>query len=252
MERSQPPVIFSRRKAAAKWARGRSRSSDADAATYLSDTVTDDVIERLEFMRHEPGSALVVGDGSGRLAKWLKRRGTAVVRRDLGRFDEEQPGEPDRFDLVVHLMGLGHVNDLPGALIHARNSLAPGGVFIAAFPGAGSLATLRRIALAADGDRPSPRMHPLVDEQAGASLLQRAGFTRQVVDSFPVDVRFGSLRRLVEDLRDHGLTRSLASPAPPVTRRWLARAEDVFEAERDAQGKVPERFEILVLTAWKV
>ena len=105
----------------------------------------------------------------------------------MGEFDEEQPGPSSRFDLIVHLLGLGMVNDLPGALIHARIALAEGGLFIAAFPGAGSLPALRRIVLAADGDRPAARIHPQVDSRAGTALLERAGFKRQVVDSYPFE-----------------------------------------------------------------
>ncbi|WP_234032190.1 class I SAM-dependent methyltransferase [Parerythrobacter jejuensis] len=155
------------------------------------------------------------------------------------------------FDLIVHLLGLGHVNDLPGALVHARNALTKGGLFVAAFPGAGSLATLRAIMLEADGDRPAARMHPLVDSQAATGLLQRAGFARQVVDSFPIKVRYPSITRMISDLRDQGLTRSLTSTVPPLTRASLLRAEEAFDALRDDQGKVTETFEILVLTGWR-
>ncbi|HCC27433.1 MAG TPA: methyltransferase, partial [Erythrobacter sp.] len=75
------------------------------------------------------------------------------------------------------------VNDLPGALLHLRNALADDGLMIASFPGAGSLPHLRRAMLAAEPDRPAARMHPLIDNQAAAGLLQRALFKRQVVDS---------------------------------------------------------------------
>jgi len=94
-------------------------------------------------------------------------------------------------------------------------------------------------------------MHPLVDNQSGASLLQRTGFTRQVVDTFPIRVRYSSLKGMISDLRDHGLTRSLASPVPPLTRSAWTKAEKAFDATRDEDGKVTETFEILVLTGWK-
>ena len=143
------------------------------------------------------------------------------------------------------------VNDLPGALIHAHAALRDGGLFIAAFPGAGSLPVLRQLALAADGDRPAARIHPQVDIRAGTALLERAGFARQVVDSYPLKVRFSSLDRIISDLRDHGLTASLASPAPPITRTGWQRACEAFDALREDDGKVTETFEILVLTGWR-
>ena len=94
-------------------------------------------------------------------------------------------------------------------------------------------------------------MHPLVDNRAGSALLERAGFARQVVDSYPLKVRFPSLRQLVSDLRDHGITRSIASPVPPLSKEWLIRAENAFDTLREADGKVTETFEILVLTGWR-
>ncbi|MHA6333600.1 methyltransferase domain-containing protein [Qipengyuania sp. CAU 1752] len=246
-----PPRIFSRRRVGAKFARSQSRQAAPGAARYLGEMLADDVIERIGFMRLEPSRALLVGDMTGRLARWLEDSGAAVDLRGIDRFDAEQPGPVSHYDLMVHLLGFGMVNDLPGALIHAHAMLSKGGLMVAAFPGAGSLPALRQIALAADGERPAARMHPLVDSQAGAALLQRAGFSRQVVDSYPLRVRFASFDRMVADLRDHGLTGSLTSPAPMLTRDWLDRARKAFDALREDDGKVTETFEILVMTGWK-
>ena len=248
---SAPPTIFSRTQSAAKWDRSRDRQRLHGGAAYLSDTIADDILDRLEFMRFEPSKVLVVGDATLRLSKALTEKGADGRAGHLGKFDEEQPGPSQEFDLIVHLMGLGHVNDLPGALIHARNALKDGGLFIAGFPGAGSLPVLRQLALAADGERPAARMHPMVDNRAGTALLERAGFSRQVVDSFPIRVRFPSLDRMISDLRDQGLTRSLASPAPPLSRAGWERAKKLFESLREEDGKVVETFEILTLTGWR-
>ncbi|MBV7259958.1 methyltransferase [Erythrobacter crassostreae] len=246
-----PPQIFDRRKSAAKWNRARARQNRVDCATYLVEAVADDIAERLDFMNFAPKKTLVIGDTNHKLLTALDAKGGAGNMGLLGDFDEERPGPPEAFEGIIHLLGLGVVNDLPGALIHARNSLSEGGLFIAAFPGAGSVPKLRQLALAADGERPAARIHPQVDIRAGTALLERAGFSRQVVDSYPIKVRFSSLDTLVSDLRDHGLTSSLASPAPPITRRGWQRARDLFETLRDEDGKVTETFEILVLTGWR-
>lgn len=245
------PQIFSRRQSAAKFARARSRGQRGDAADFLTRTIAGDMVERLEFMRAEPRQSLVIGDTTNTIVPWLSDRGGVGKVGLLGEFEEEEPGPPAAFDLVTHLMGLGHVNDLPGALIHARNALSDGGLFLAAFPGAGSQPVLRELALVADGERPAARMHPLVDNQAATALLQRAGFARQVVDSYPIRVRWPSLKKMIEDLRDHGLTRALASPAPPLTRTGWQRAEAMFDELREDDGKVVETFEILTLTGWR-
>ncbi len=250
MNQSQVPRIFDRRQAAAKWERARWRQRHG-GASYLVDTMATDIAERLDFMRFEPKNALIVGEAKGELQASLAAKGATGNVGLLGRFEEEQPGPPEMFDLIVHLLGLGMVNDLPGALIHARNALASGGLFVAAFPGAGSMPVLRKVALEADYDQPSARMHPLVDNRAATGLLERAGFKRQVVDSYPIRVRFPEFSRMVNDLRDHGLTRSLTSPVPALTRDWLERAEVAFDSLREDDGKVVETFEILVLTGWR-
>ena len=251
MTEQRVPTIFSRRRASAKWARAQSRRDRPDAATYLADAMAEDIIERLEFMRAEPKNALVIGDTTGKLEQWLAQRDGIGKVLVLGSFDEAEPWPEAGFDLIVHSLGLGHVNDLPGALLHARAALADGGILMAAFAGAGSLPTLRQIMLRADGERPAARMHPLVDNQAGVSLLQRAGFTRQVVDSYPLRIRFSSLQRLIGDLRDHGLTSALAMEPTPVTKVSYRKALKAFEALRNDAGKVSETVEILTLTAWR-
>ncbi len=216
------------------------------AARYLLDDMVEDVTERLAFLRHSPARALVIGDHSGQLAQWLRGQGAAVSEAEpaLG-FDEERPFPEAGFDFIASLGTLDTVNDLPGALIHLRAALAPGGLMIASFPGAGSLAGLRTAMFAADADRPAPRLHPMVDVRAGGQLLQRTGFANPVIDSRSLEVRFRSLASLTADLRAQGLSNVLASAGPPLTRPARDRAAAAF-----GQGLL-EKFEILTLSGWK-
>jgi hypothetical protein len=99
--------------------------------------------------------------------------------------------------------------------------------------------------LAADGERPAPRLHPQIDVRAGGQLLQRAGFADPVIDSRTLTVRYSGLAALVADLRAQGLTNVLARPGPPLGKAALARARAAF-------GKSTiERFEILTLSGWE-
>jgi SAM-dependent methyltransferase len=233
------PTIFSpARRLAAR--RRMLRTQRDHAPRYLIDDMVDDVAERLAFLRHAPRNALIVGDGSRALRE---RLGGAVTEAEpADGFDEESPYPFGGFDFIASLGTLDTVNDLPGALVHLRNALAPGGLLIASFPGAGSLPGLRAAMLAADGDRPAPRLHPMVDVRAGAQLLQRAGFADPVADSRTLPVRFSSFDRLVADLRAQALGNVLARPGPPLGRAALAVARDAFEG--------PDQFEIVTLTGW--
>jgi hypothetical protein len=221
-----------------------------DAANWLAEALVDDLVERIEFLQLPPGRALVMGAGGSDFGRLLERKGFRVTVADPGSLDLEQPYPFGGFSLIASLATLDTVNDLPGALIHQRAALAEGGVMLASLIGAGSLPRLRSALLAADGERPAARLHPAVDAKGGADLLQRAGFARQVCDTWTIRLRFGAFDTLIADLRAQGLTSALADSAPPVTRGGLERARATFLADADRHGRVVETLEIVTLTGW--
>lgn len=248
MAAASVPRIFSQSR---RLARARRHMALCTASSpedqFLRAHLAKEVLDRLDFMRLEASPALVLGDAPRLLAEPLSRRGHTVTALD--EVDEEQP-LPGQWPLIVSLLALDTVNDLPGALIHLRRALAPGGVLIACITGAGTLGTLRHALLAADGERPAARVHPQIDNQIASGLMARAGFNRQVVDSHELPVTYRSLDRLLADLRLQGLTSVLADAPPPLTRAGLERARAAFMAKADAQRRVTETFDILTLTGW--
>lgn len=238
--------------------RGAARFAAAD---YLHRLAADELIERLDFVKRDFRRALDLGCAGGYLTRRLRDRGLEVTPCDSGsafaraaggvQADEDRlPFADGAFDLVVSVGALDSVNDLPGALLLARRSLQPDGLFLGALAGAGSLGRLRRAMLAADSAEggAAPRVHPQIDVRAAGDLLVRAGFALPVVDSQPVDVRFRSLMDLVRDLRAMGATNILgARSRRPLGRRGLAAAIADFDSPGD---KTTERFEILHLLGW--
>lgn len=251
MPSTSPPRIFSRNRRISALRRALVRQSQRDAARYVIADMVEDVLDRLEFMRLTPPRVLAVGDWTGTLALSLRGKGSEVDECDVATFDEELPTAGGPFDLIVSLSSLDRVNDLPGALLHLHNALTNDGIFIASVIGAGSLPNLRRAMIAAEPNRPAARMHPLIDNRAATALLQRALFKRQVVDGRTLSVAYGSLDRLVSDLRDQGLGNVLASPSPPLGKAALERARATFLEGADRNQRVIENFEILTLTGWK-
>jgi SAM-dependent methyltransferase len=210
--------------------------------------MVEDVLERLAFLRFVPRRVLAIGE-LGELGAALAGAECEVSGVDpAAGFDLEEPFAVAGFDLVACPGFLDTVNDLPGALIHLRNALAPGGRVIASFVGAGSLANLRRAMLAADGKRPAARLHPMVDLRAAAALVQRAGWAEPVADSRTLRVAYRSFDRLVADLREQGLGNVLASHAPPLGKAALERARAAFLDGADGEGRVVESFEIITLS----
>jgi hypothetical protein len=241
------PTIFAETRRVARALRSAARlRSGAAAARFLLDDMAEDMIDRLSFVRHVPQRALLIGSRAEALTAYLAQSGTAVVT-DL----TANPAEPlaaGPFDFIGVIGQLDAVNDLPGALIHLRNALTPGGLVIASFIGGQSLPALRAAMMAADPDRPAGRLHPMVDARAAPSLLQRAGWKDPVVDTHALAVRYSSLDRLVSDLRDQGLGNVLAKPAAPLGKAAIARACAAFAARAEPDGKVTETFEIVTLT----
>ena len=248
---SSPPEIFSPYRRLAMRRRMHALQIAPDAPRYVVEDMVEDVLDRLSFLRHAPRKVLAIGDWSQGLAAALSTDGASVtVAAPEDGFPEERPFPCGGFDFIASLGTLDTVNDLPGALIHLRNALAPGGLMIASFMGAGSLPELRKAMLAADADRPAPRIHPQVDVRAGGQLLQRAGFTDPVIDSRTIRASFRSLEGLVADLRAQGLSNVLARPGPPLGKAALERAWQAFAAAGE-DGRTVESFEVLTLSGWQ-
>jgi len=246
---SSPPLIFSASRRLAARRRIAGLQTAADAARYLIEDMIEDVLDRLSFLRHDPQRALVIGDWTGSVEHALTTAGVLTAAGDpIAGFDEERPFAAGGHDFIASLGTLDTVNDLPGALVHMRNALAPGGLMIASFVGAGSLPALRSAMLAADADRPAPRIHPQIDVRAGAQLLQRAGFADPVADARTLKASFRSLDGLVADLRAQGLSNVLARPGPALGKAALDRARQAFAGD---SGRRLETFEIVTLSGWR-
>ena len=192
-----------------------------------------------EVVRVEADAAFLGGEG-GLLA--------APGRLPLG---------PASIDLAVSLLSLQDENDIPGMLIQIRRALRPGGLFLAAMGGAGTLAELRESLLAAETEvlgGASPRVIPFADVRDAGALLQRAGFALPVADVETVTVRYATLFHLMADLRAMGAANALfARSRRPATREFFARAAEIY-AERfsDPDGRIRATFSLVWLSGWQM
>ncbi len=168
---------------------------------------------------------------------------------------ETLPLEPASVDLAVSLMALHEANDLPGMLVQARRALRPDGLFLAAFPGAGTLFELRESLLAAEielSGGASPRVLPFADVRDAGALLQRAGFALPVADVETIVVRYASLFALMHDLRAMGATNALlARLRRPTGRTLFLRAAQIYAGRfSDGDGRIRASFAINWLSGW--
>lgn len=248
------PDIFDRAARRRQRDRATTRFAGHD---FLRAAMLDGIADRLDAVTRGFTDMLDLGCFDGAL---VPPPGARVARVDPGHAfaaaaggvqgDEDRlPFRDGAFDLVVAAGTLDGVNDLPGALLLARRVLRPDGLFLGAFLGGSSLATLRAVLREVEGDRPAPRLHPMVDVRSAGDLLMRAGFALPVADVETLTVRYADLGRLLDDLRYAGLGNVLAARRP-LARTTLARAAAAFAARADADGRVPERFDIVFLTGW--
>ena len=248
------PEIFDR---AARRHR-RDRAAPAFAAhDFLRAAMLDGLAERLVSVRREFTDVLDLGCAD---CAFAGAPGMRIARADAGfafaraaggvQADEDRlPFADGSFDLAVAAGSLDTVNDVPGALTLIRRTLRPDGLFLGAFMGAGSLATLRAVLREAEPDRAVARLHPMIEVRSAGDLLVRAGFALPVADVETLTVRYADLGRLLADLRGMAGT-SLLRERPPLSRAALARATAAFAARAEADGRTAERFEIVTLTGW--
>lgn len=218
--------------------------------------MVDGVLDRLNVVTRDFGEALEIGTYGQRTPLPARH----IVRIDAGpRFAAMADGvameedrlafDPASFDLIVSVGVLDSVGDLPGALAQIRRVLRPDGLFLGAFAGGTSLATLRRVLIEAEAPRAAARVHPMVDVRAAGDLLVRAGFALPVAAVEPMTVRYSGLFALLADLRAMGASNVMPGRVP-ISRATLARAAALFADAADDDGKTRERFDILYLTGW--
>lgn len=246
MQVASPPEIFDRRRRCAMRERGAYRKGEGH---FLWEVLADDLIDRLNCTSRRFARALILGPLARQAEEILGEKAAEFVSLPFA--EEDRLGiDPGSFDLVIAAGTLDSVNDLPGALVQIRRALRPDGLFLGALFGAGTLASLKKAMMIADGNRTSAHVHPQIELRTAADLLARTGFALQVADKVKTDVHYGDWRTLIADLRDAGIGNSLAGPKPYLGRSYPARLDAAWAALRNADGKVRERFELLHLSGW--
>ncbi len=246
----------------------RALARPAHGADFLMRRAAEDLSDRLSTIARRFPAAAVVFSPGGATAEALASTGKTDSIVELvghpalaGSEDalvagaETIPLPPASLDLAVSLYALHEANDIPGVMIQIRRALKPDGLFLAAFPGAGTLSELRESLLAAETELlggASPRVLPFTDVRDAGGLLQRAGFALPVADIETVTVRYDSMFGLMRDLRGMGATNPLiARSRRPATRALFTRAAEIYgERFSDPDGRVRATFSTIWLSGW--
>ncbi len=253
---TQPPALFN----TALAARRQARASLGDVAPVLDEIYRRTVDRLLDIReRYQTIHHIGISDASLRGALDAEHYEAEIfpvpLTSEAWIAHETLPLTEATCDAVVCVMGLQHVNDLPGVLIQLRRALKPNGLLLAVLPGVSSLQELRHVlgeVESAAYHGISPRVAPFLEVRDAGSLLQRAGFALPVIDSERIALTYPEMFSLMRDLRAAGQTSCLAGRRNAFTPLgFFAKAADLY-AERygDSDGRIAATLELLTLTAW--
>ena len=238
-----------------------------DEAAILQKQVGQRMLERLDFIRLQPGVVLDIGCGTGSGLLALKKRykkswvlgmdfAEGMIRQARSRSRlpwqrpllavadiEALPIAPDSIDLLFSNLTLQWCSDLPRVFSGIFNTLRPDGLFLFSTLGPDTLHELRSSWSEVD-DRPHviqfPDMHNVGDALVGA------GFADVVMDIERVTMTYDSPREAIESLRaigavnrDAGRTRGLLGPG-----QWKLML-NAYEQFRQEDGRYPVTYEVV-------
>jgi len=248
---TQPPALFDTALAMRHAARARL----ADIAPVL-DEIYRRSVDRLLDMKQRYATLHHLGMSEASLQAALGEHAyDARIEPIAMTGDETLMLQENSVDAALCVMGLHHVNDLPGMLIQLRRALKPDGLLLAVMPGVATLEELRVVMSEVETARYrgiSPRVSPFLEVRDAGGLLQRAGFALPVVDSERITLTYPEMFSLMRDLRAAGQTSCLNGRRPQFTPLgFFAEAADVYTSRySDSDGRIAATLELLTLTAW--
>lgn len=225
----------------------RNRRRATRDALFLHDSVADELQERLtEVNRSFTSPAIVTGFPD----LWAEHFPDATIIAD----DDVLRLEPQKHDLILHVMCLHWANDPVGQLVQCRHALQPDGLLLCSFLGGQTLNELRTSLAQAEANITgglSPRIAPMGEIRDLGALLQRAGFALPVADGTPLNASYDSAFHLMRDLRAMGEANALHARIKHPTRKTVITEAAQIYADTFADGaRIKATFDIITLTGW--
>jgi malonyl-CoA O-methyltransferase len=266
------------------------RAFDQAAASYdahaaLHREVGDRLLERLDFMKLQPGRVLDVGSGTGYGLAHLRARYTEAeccaldvapgmlhaararlpepgwAQRALQRLKphasrlthlmcadmERLPIVANSMNIVWSSLALQWANDLEATLRGFHRVLAPGGLLIFSTFGPDTLKELRAAFAAIDD---APHVNQFIDLHDVGDMLIHAGFASPVMEMEMLTLTYADLKTLMRDLKGMGAHNAASSRRRGLLGKsaW-SRLEQAYEAQR-REGRLPATFEVIYGHAW--
>jgi malonyl-CoA O-methyltransferase len=242
-----------------------------DRAAVLQNEVLSRLLQRLEYIRHQPGAVIDIGCGTGKGIAGLQKRyprskiigldlafsmlqeskkkyGFLRRKRMVNSDMEKMPFADGSFDLLFSNLALDWVNDIGATFKEFCRIGRPGSLLMFATFGPGTLDELRESWSRIDQH---PHVHQFIDMHDIGDVMMASGFQQPVVDAEVIRLEYKAFQQLFDDLKntgavnaDIGRSRGLMTPAK------LRRLEGYYRQLGYEQGKFIASYEVVYGHAW--
>ena len=242
-----------------------------DRAAILQNEVLSRLLQRLEYIHHQPEAMVDIGCGTGQGIAGLKKRypGSNIVGLDLvfsmlqeakkqygllrkkrvvNADMERMPFADNSFDLLFSNLALHWANDLGATFKEFVRIGKNGGLLMFATFGPDTLKELRKSWSEIDQQ---PHVHQFIDMHDIGDALMATGFSQPVVDVEVIRLEYQQFRQVLEDLKntgasnvDNNRSRGLMTPSK------FRRLEKCYQQQGFEQGKFYASYEIVYGHAW--
>jgi len=245
-----------------------------DEAAVLQREVATRMLERLDYIRHQPTRILDVGAGTGFCSQHLARRyaGAEIHVLDfaynmllqakahagwwqrfrhryrfIGGDAEQLPLADGSMDMLVSSLAIQWCNDLDKVFAEFRRVLAPGGMLMFTTFGPDTLKELRASWAKVDGE---VHVNHFFDMHDVGDALLRHGFAEPVMDTEYLTMTYRDALTLMKELKQIGAHNVTQGRSRHLTgKSQLKKVLAAYEQFR-RDGVLPASYEIVYGHAW--
>jgi malonyl-CoA O-methyltransferase len=239
-----------------------------DEVAALQREIAGRMLERLDYIRHQPAVVVDIGAGTGEATTALMRRypeaqvialdfALPMLQRARKRSDaaahclcgdaERLPLADASVDMIFSSATLQWCNDLPGTFREFLRVLRPNGMLMFSTFGPDTLMELRASWAAVDG---GSHVSPFWDMHNIGDAMLEAGLAEPVVDVDRLQLNYADVSSLMRDLKTlgaHNVTRNRQRGLTGKARlRAMVQAYENFRRD----GRLPASYEVVYGHAW--
>ncbi|MCP4391699.1 MAG: malonyl-ACP O-methyltransferase BioC [Gammaproteobacteria bacterium] len=242
-----------------------------DNVAILQEEILKRLLQRLQYMRHQPETIIDIGCATGMGIRGLQKqypraqvhacdiafamllqarsRYRFLAKRRLVNADMEQlPFAAQSFDLVFSSLALHWSNDLRATLAEFARISRSGALLLFSSFGPATLQELAYSWQALDND---PHVHQFIDMHDVGDAMLATGFAQPVVDAEIIRMEYRDFPALLADLKNIGATNADVSRRRGLmTPRQLRRLEHSYREHGFEDGKFIASYEVIYGHAW--